>query len=79
MKKCPFHIYWGQKNGVLVTRDGEEGTKPEVVLANNRISLDQVKATVALVVAGLLIFWRVSRAIAKHRRRREARAAKSED
>ena len=74
MKKCPYHVYWGQKNGVVVTREPrEEGDKPQVVLASNRVSLEKLKQTGMVLLAVLFVFWRVSRAISKAKRRREAK------
>lgn len=73
MKKCPFHVYWGKNSGVIITRDSEDSNKPEVVLANNRISLRQIKAIAAVAFLGLLLVWRVSRMVNKCRRRHAVR------
>lgn len=74
MKNNPFHVYWGQKNGVVVTRTPqEEGGRPEVVFTSNTISLDQIKKAGAILLAGLFLFWRISRAVSKAKKRRAER------
>ena len=43
MKKNPIHFYWGRKNGLVVTREGENGSHPEVVFVSNQISLEKLQ------------------------------------
>ena len=65
MKKNPIHFYWGRKNGLVVTREGENGSHPEVVFVSNQISL------AAVAVVGLLFVWRVARRIHRHQKKRK--------
>ena len=74
MKKNPIHFYWGRKNGLVVTREDAEGKHPEVVYVSNALSLDKRKKAGVILLAGLFLFWRISRLI-----RRIARRHKKED
>ena len=72
MKK-PIHFYWGSKKG-LVTREDAEGNHPEVVFVSNQLSLDKLKKTGVALLAGLFLFWRISRLvrrIARHHHKKE--------
>lgn len=73
MKNCPYHVYWGKKNGVVVTRDPREtGGHPEVAFTSNSISLEKLKLAGGILLAGLFLFWRISRAVAKAKKRHAA-------
>ena len=77
MKKNPLHFYWGRKNGLIVTREEADGSNPEVVFVSNALSLDRLKkAGIAALaaLAGLFLFWRITRLI-----RRITRRHKKED
>lgn len=75
--KNPYHVYWGRERGVVVTREPrEEGGRPEVAFSCNQISLDQLKAAGAILLAGLFILWQIHRMMKKARRAREERRAK---
>ena len=60
MKKNPIHFYWGRKNGLVVTREDAEGNHPEVIFVSNQLSLDKLKKTGVILLAGLFLFWRIS-------------------
>lgn len=74
MKKNPIHFYWGRKNGLVVTREDAEGKHLEVVYVSNALSLDKLKKAGVILLAGLFLFWRISRLV-----RRIARRHKKED
>ena len=69
MKKNPIHFYWGRKNGLVVTREDAEGNHPEVVFVSNQLSLDKLKKAGVILLAGLLLFWRISRLVHRIARR----------
>ena len=62
MKKNPIHFYWGRKNGLVVTREGENGIHPEVVFVSNQLSLEKLQKAAAVAVVGLLLVWRAGSA-----------------
>ena len=69
MKKNPIHFYWGRKNGLVVTREDAEGNHPEVIFVSNQLSLDKLKKTGVILLAGLFLFWRISRLVRRIPRR----------
>ena len=71
MKKNPIHFYWGRKNGLVVTREGEHGSHPEVVFDSKQISLEKLQKAAAVAVVGLLFVWRVARRIHRHQKKRK--------
>lgn len=62
MKNCPIHFYWGRKNGLIVTRDTESGS-PEILYADNRLSLEKLKKIAAAALLVLLVIWRITRKV----------------
>ena len=68
MKNCPIHFYWGRKNGLIVTRDTESGS-PEILYADNRLSLEKLKKAAAAALVVLLAVWRITRRVRRFRRR----------
>ena len=56
MKRNPIHFYWGRKNGLDVTREDAEGNHPEVIFVSNQLSLDKLKKTGVILLAGLFLF-----------------------
>lgn len=66
MKKNPIHFYWGRKNGLVVTREDAEGNHPEVIFVSNQLSLDKLKKTGVILLAGLFLFWRIARTGTPH-------------
>ena len=68
MKNCPIHFYWGRKNGLIVTRDTESGS-PEILYADNRLSLEKLKKAAAATLVVLLIVWRITRRVRRFRSR----------
>lgn len=68
MKNCPIHFYWGRKNGLIVTRDTESGS-PEILYADNRLSLEKLKKAAAAALVVLLAVWRITRKIRRFRSR----------
>ena len=71
MKKNPIHFYWGRKNGLVVTREGENGSHPEVVFVSNQISPAQLQKAAAAAVGGPLFVRRVARRIHRHQKKRK--------
>ena len=71
MNKNPTHFYWGRKNGLVVTREGENGSHPEVVFVSNQLSLEKLQKAAAVAVVGLLFIWRVARRIHRHQKKRK--------
>lgn len=69
MKKNPIHFYWGRKNGLIVTREEADGGNPEVVFVSNALSLDRLKKAGIAALAGLFLFWRITRLIRRITRR----------
>lgn len=69
MKKNPIHFYWDRKNGLVVTREDAEGNHPEVIFVSNQLSLDKLKKTGVILLAGLFLFWRISRLVHRIARR----------
>ena len=75
MKKNPIHFYWGRKNGLVVTREDARRQPPRGhFLVSNQLSLDKLKKTGVILLAGLFLFWRISRLV-----RRIARHHKKEN
>ena len=62
MKKNPIHFYWGRNNGLI-------GSNPEVVFVSNALSLDRLKKAGIAALAGLFLFWRITRLIRRITRR----------
>ena len=69
MKKNPIHFYWGRKNGLVVTREDAEGNHPEVIFVSNQLSLDTLSKPGVVLLAGLFLFWRISRLVHRIARR----------
>lgn len=69
MKKNPIHFYWGRKNGLVVTHEDAEGNHPEVIFVSNQLSLDKLRKTGVILLAGLFLFWRISRLVHRIARR----------
>lgn len=70
MKNCPIHFYWGRKNGLIVTRETEDFEKPEILYADNRLSLEKLKKIAAAALLVLLVIWRITRKVNRVRRLR---------
>ena len=74
MKKNPTLFYWGRKTGLVVTRADAAGNHPEVIFVSNQLSLDKLRKTGVILLAGLFLFWRISRLvrrIARHHHKKE--------
>ena len=58
-----------RKNGLIVTREEADGSNPEVVFVSNALSLDRLKKAGIAALAGLFLFWRITRLIRRITRR----------